>query len=77
MPSNIGIELGHRLKEDVFHEVLSKVGEWQGYEPGRLNTLISDLSDQLKSDQHKMHDVDLESMNEKLKLIETHNCTSL
>ncbi|MGZ8190998.1 MAG: hypothetical protein ACXWTS_07170 [Methylococcaceae bacterium] len=71
LPSNIGIELGHRLKDNVFHEVLSKVGEWKGYEQGRINTLISDLSDQLKSDQHKVHDVDLETMHEKLKLIET------
>ena len=77
LPSNIGIELGHRLKEDVFHEVLSKVGEWKGYEQGRINTLISDLSDQLKSDQHKVHDVDLESMNKTLKLIEAKNHTSL
>ncbi len=70
LPSNIGIELGHRLKEDVFHEVLSTVGDWKGYETGRVNTLISDLSDKLKSDQHKIHDIDLETMNERLKNIE-------
>ncbi len=73
LPSNIGIELGHRLKDDVYHGVLSKVGEWREYEPGRINTLISDLSDQLKSDQHKVHDFDLNAMNEKFKLVEEMN----
>jgi hypothetical protein len=73
LPSNIGIELGHRLKEDVFHAVLDKVDEWKNYESGRVNTLISGLSDQLKSIQDKVHDVNLDSMNEKLKLIEAEN----
>jgi hypothetical protein len=71
LPSNIGIELGHRLREDVFHEVLAKVAEWKDYESGRVNTLISDLSDQLKSIQNKVHDISLEDMNEKLKITET------
>jgi len=70
LPSNIGIELGHRLKPDVFHSVLSKVGEWKNYEQGRVNTLISNLSDQLKSDQHKIYEENLESMTEKLEFIE-------
>lgn len=70
LPSNIGIELGHRLKEDVFHEVLSKVSEWKDYESGRRNTLISNLSDQLKSIQNKVHDVDFDYIDEKLKTIE-------
>ncbi len=73
LPSNIGIELGHRLKDDVYHGVLSKVGEWREYEPGRINTLISNLSDQLKSDQHKVHDFDLNAINEKFKLVEQMN----
>jgi|GEM_PF-1203436 len=70
LPSNIGIELGHRLKEDVFHSVLSKVDEWKSYEGGRRNTLISNLSDQLKADQHKIYDENLDSINEKLDHIE-------
>lgn len=73
LPSNIGIELGHRLKEDVFHQMLSKVGEWLEYEPARVNTLLSNLSDDLKSDRHKVHDFDLDSMSKKLETIQAIN----
>jgi hypothetical protein len=36
-PNNLGIQFGHRLKEDVFHAVLHKVKEWADYEAGRGN----------------------------------------
>ena len=65
-PSNLGIQLGHRLKEDVFYSVLDKVKEWKDYEPGRVNTLIADLSNQLKSDHFRIYDETIESMEAKL-----------
>lgn len=55
-PSVFGVQLGHRLKESAFHEVMSNVKQWKEYEPGRITTLMSDLSDKLKSDRLKRYD---------------------
>lgn len=65
-PSNLGIQLGHRLKENVFHGVLDKVKDWKNHQPGRVNTLVSDLSDKLKSDQFKIYDEKLEDIIDKV-----------
>ncbi len=55
-PSNFGIQLGHRLKDDVFHKILADVNEWKGYEPGRIAAKMSKLSDELKSDRLKRYE---------------------
>ncbi|EQA1683048.1 TPA: hypothetical protein ACT919_001905 [Enterobacter roggenkampii] len=55
-PSNIGIQFGHRLKEDAFHAVLDKVKEWSDYEPGRVTALVSKLSDTIKSEQYNIEE---------------------
>lgn len=65
-PSHLGIQFGHRLNEDVFHAVLGKVKEWSEYEPGRVNALVSSLSDTLKSDQYKIYDATLTSLKSKM-----------
>lgn len=59
-PSVFGIQLGHRLKESVFHKVMSDVKQWKDYEPGRVTALMSDLSDKLKSDRLKRYEQTLE-----------------
>lgn len=64
LPSTFGIQLGNRLKDDVFHSVLSDVRQWKDYSPGRITTLMSDLSDKLKSDRLKRYDQNLQSCNE-------------
>lgn len=58
-PSLFGIQLGHRLKEDVFHGVLEKVKEWHELEPGRITAKMSSLSDELKTDRTRRHDRNL------------------
>ncbi len=55
-PSAFGIQLGHRLKDDVFHKVMSDVAQWKGYEEGRIIALVSDLSDKLKTDRLKRYE---------------------
>ena len=60
-PSVFGVQLGHRLKESAFHEVMSNVREWKDLEPGRITTLMSDLSDKLKTDRLKRYEQTLES----------------
>ena len=69
-PSTLGIELGHRLADDVFHQVLKQVSEWKDKEPGRVNVLVSELSNTLKSDQFKVYDETVETMEEKLRMIQ-------
>lgn len=65
-PSNLGIQFGHRLKEDAFHAVLNKVKEWSDYEPGRVTALVSSLSDTLKSEQYNINEESWSSIQEKL-----------
>jgi hypothetical protein len=60
-PSVFGVQLGHRLKEDVFHRIMAGVQDWKDYEPGRVTTLMSDLSDKLKSDRLKRYERTLEN----------------
>ncbi|WP_153018634.1 hypothetical protein [Marichromatium gracile] len=55
-PSIFGIQLGHRLKEDVFHKIMSSVKEWKGLEPGRISARMASLSDSLKGDRLKRYD---------------------
>lgn len=59
-PSNFGVQLGHRLKDDVFHKILADVNEWKEYEPGRITAKMSELSDKLKSDRLKRYEQTLE-----------------
>jgi len=58
-PSNFGIQLGHRLKDSVFEQVLEDVNSWKDLEPGRITTLMSGLSDKLKTDRLKRYDFNL------------------
>jgi len=58
-PSTFGIQLGNRLKDEVFHKVLSDVNQWKNYSPGRITTLMSDLSDKLKTDRLRRYDQNL------------------
>ncbi len=69
-PSTLGIELGRRLNDDVFQKVLKRVSEWKDKEPGRVNARVSELSDKLKSDQFKSYEETVETMEEKLQMIQ-------
>jgi len=55
-PSIFGIQLGHRLKDDVFHNIMKSVKQWKDYEPGRVTALMSELSDNLKADRLKRYE---------------------
>jgi len=58
-PSVFGIQLGHWLRDDIFHNIMNDVREWKDYEPGRITALMSDLSDRLKSDRFKRYEHNL------------------
>ncbi|CAH0231181.1 hypothetical protein SRABI106_02184 [Rahnella aquatilis] len=65
-PSNIGIQFGHRLKEEAFHAVLNKVKEWSDFEPGRVTALVSGLSDTLKSEQYNINEETWASISDRI-----------
>ena len=55
-PSIFGIQLGHRLKDNVFHKIMDSVKQWKGLEPGRISALMANLSDELKADRLKRYE---------------------
>ena len=55
-PSAIGLQMGHRMREEAYHSVLNKVGEWKDYEPNRIKVLVGGLSNKLKADHKKIYD---------------------
>ncbi len=57
LPSIFGIQLGHRLRDDIFHKIMESVQDWKSFEPGRITTLMSDLSDKLKTDRLKRYEL--------------------
>lgn len=65
-PSTIGLQMGHRMREDAFHLTLESVKEWQRLEPGRVVALTGALSDRLKDDQFKKFPNQLKSMSKTL-----------
>jgi hypothetical protein len=65
-PSTIGLQMGHRMREDLFHLTLEKVKEWKSLEPGRIVALSSTLSDSLKNDEFRKFPNELKSMSKTL-----------
>jgi hypothetical protein len=59
-PSTLGLQMGHRLKEDALHKILGVVREWSTLEPGRRTAKMKELSDRLKTDHIRQSDATLE-----------------
>ncbi|MFK7822707.1 MAG: hypothetical protein AB8G05_01015 [Oligoflexales bacterium] len=57
-PSLLGIRLANRVEPNVLHDMLKKIDEAEQYEDGRIDVLISDIVDTLKSDYGKKYEVD-------------------
>lgn len=55
-PTLLGLQMGHRLDSNVYHQTLTKVDEWRNLEEGRRAAKIADLSDRLKTDHMRVHD---------------------
>jgi hypothetical protein len=59
-PTTLGLQMGHRLREDALHEILGIVGEWKNLEPGRRTAKMKALSDRLKTDHLRIAEFRLE-----------------
>lgn len=55
-PSVLGVQMGHRIKEETMQQILKQVKDWKDHEPGRVSALVADLCDKLKSDQKKIYE---------------------
>lgn len=58
-PSLLGIRLANRMKEDVYHDMMAKVKDAACLEPGRVEALVSQYSDELKSNYLKVYEYKL------------------
>ena len=56
-PSLLGVRLANRVKEEVYRDMMTKVREASLLEPGRVESVIATLSDQLKSDFVRVYPV--------------------
>lgn len=63
-PTILGIRLARRVKQDVLADVLKRVDETSEIEPGRVKSIVSELSDKLKTmslqDKLKIHKDELD-----------------
>jgi hypothetical protein len=59
-PTTLGLQMGHRLREDALHEILGILGDWKDIEPARRAAKMKTLSDQLKTDHLRIADFRLE-----------------
>ncbi|MBE0624549.1 MAG: hypothetical protein IH606_07055 [Burkholderiales bacterium] len=65
-PSTLGLQMGHRMREDMYHKVLEKVKEWKGMEPGRVTAKLNKLNDTLKADQQKIYHINMKNFDNNL-----------
>jgi hypothetical protein len=54
-PSLLGIRFADRIKEDVYRDMMNKMNEASNLEFGRVESLVSQYSDKLKSDFRKIY----------------------
>lgn len=59
-PTLLGIRLANRVEESVLKEILKKIKEAREYEPERIEAIISQSTDQLKSNFTKTYDVNID-----------------
>jgi hypothetical protein len=48
-PTRLGIHLSNRMREDVFQDVMKKIGEAYSIDTDRLHAKVAELSDALKN----------------------------
>ena len=51
-PSVMGIQMGNRLPDEIFHKVLKQVDVWKGQEDGRVAAKTRALCDRLKAEHY-------------------------
>ena len=51
-PSVMGIQMGNRLPDELFHKVLNQVDVWKGQEDGRVAAKTRALCDRLKAEHY-------------------------
>ena len=60
-PTLLGVRLSNRMREEVFHDVVSRVRTISEMDDARANAEMSQLSTQLKGDNYKRYEVEFDS----------------
>lgn len=55
LPTTVGLQLGHHLKPDVMHRLLSGTEEWASLSPERVAVMIGERVNRLKHDRLKQY----------------------
>jgi hypothetical protein len=58
-PTLLSVKLSGRMKEEAFHEILSKARDAASMEEPRLRALMATLSNNLKGDFYKQYETEL------------------
>jgi len=69
-PSVMGIQMGNRLPDELFHRVLEQVDVWKGQEDGRVAAKTRALCDRLKA-EHYDENVNCNSIDQVIQEIES------
>jgi len=59
LPTTVGLQLGHHLKPEVMHQLLSNTEEWASLAPERVAIIIGDKVNRLKHDRFKQYVADI------------------
>lgn len=68
-PSTIGLQMGHRLPDHIFNEILDGVHNWSQLEPASVTAKVNTLSNKLKADQLKRYAITFTAAKELFKEI--------
>jgi hypothetical protein len=56
MPSLLGVQLSNRMREDIFHDAMTKMSEASAIDDSRARVMMADLSNRLKGDFFKQYE---------------------
>ncbi|MBL8522998.1 MAG: hypothetical protein JNN20_04860 [Betaproteobacteria bacterium] len=63
-PTVLGLQMGHRMRDEAYHQVLEKVTEFHTLEHGRRTAKMQQLSDNLKADSRRIYNNNFSKVDE-------------
>ena len=58
-PTLLGVKLANRMREDIFHKVINRAKELKNFDDARIQVMMSEMSNRLKSDNIKEYEAEL------------------
>ena len=57
-PTLLGVRLSNRMREKVFHDVMTRAKDMRAVDEARAKVMVSDMSNQLKGDKYKQYEAE-------------------